>query len=198
VGARRDHEIRASPLPSTRCRAASFQASAKSPLRAPPTAPAAVSRAGHLMRAMRSPCFRDARHVQREAESTRGFRVVRRTLCRSIPFCCLLRQGSPASPQSYPAIEGKIKGAALVGGKASRNQSGTAGPQFCTTCRLLEKDAQVQRTRRHHAAEQSKQSDRCASPRAFRSFLCRVRASMIPSTPMVAAVIADHKPNSGK
>jgi hypothetical protein len=67
------------------CRRAVERVSAQSPLSGAPGAPVAVLLAGHLLMAVRSPCFRGALDAQREAESTRRPHVVPR-LAASAPF----------------------------------------------------------------------------------------------------------------
>ena len=87
---------------SPRCRAAAGRASAQSSVSAAPGAPVAVSLAGQLVTAVRAPCVRDARHVQREVESTRRFHVVRRFAkfapFRSCSFTTWLASGAAPTP----------------------------------------------------------------------------------------------------
>jgi hypothetical protein len=171
---------------SPRCRAAAGRASAQSSLSAAPGAPVAVSLAGQLVTAVRAPCVRDARHVQREVESTRRFHVVRRFAkfapFRSCSFTTWLASGAAPTPgQRGPSEgedegedegegEGKIKGNGTGRRESIEKSKRHRGAQLCTACRFLRKGPQIQRSRRHHAIEQTRQSGDCASRRAFRSF----------------------------
>jgi len=180
--------VRSSPSRSGKrpscSRAAPERASVQSPLRAALSDPVA----GQSATAMRSPCFRDARHVQREAESTHRFHVVQHlavlTPSRSRAFATQFASIAAL----LPAIEGKIEGAAPVGRKASRNQSGAAGLQFCARRRLIWKSLQVQGSLWHRAIEQPRQSDDCASQRAFGLFRLGALRSIIAT---MAFAIAD-------
>src|ERR1700730_2843789 len=81
--------------PLNRCRAGSAQSS----LSTTPSAPVAVSLADQFVTAVRSPSLRDARHVQREVESTRSFHVIRCLAAtapiRSCTFATIARVAAP-------------------------------------------------------------------------------------------------------
>ena len=178
---------------SLRCRAASERASAQSSLSAARGAPVAVLPANKLATAVRSLCFRAAGHVQREPESTRRFHVVRR-LAASAPFhsCTFTRRPASGAART-PGSEGKIKEDGTGRRKSIENSKWRGGAQLRFPCRFLRKGPQIQGSQQHHAIEHARQPGDFAARRAFRSFPCRVRPSMIRSTP-----IADHKRYSGK
>jgi hypothetical protein len=183
---------------STCNRPASERSSGQSSLCTAPSAPVAASLAGQLVTAVQSPCFRDARRAQREAESTHPFHIIRHLTaispCRSCVFPTQLASGAALRP----AIEGKIEGDGASRSESIEKSTRHSGGANLIACRFLQKGQQTQRSQRHCATEQSSRSYDCASPRAFRSFRWRVRASMIPSTPLVAAAIAGHRPNCRK
>jgi hypothetical protein len=95
---------------STCNRPASDRSSGQSSPCTAPSAPVAASLAGQLVPAVQSPCFRDARYAQREAESTHPFHIIRHPTaispCRSRVFPTQLASGAALRP----ATEGKIKG----------------------------------------------------------------------------------------
>jgi hypothetical protein len=164
---------------SPHCRAAAERVLAQSLLFTAPGAQVTASLAGQLATAVRSPCFGDARQMQREAESTCRFHVVwRRSGCAPFRSCTFtIRLASGAAPTR--GSDGKIKRDGTGPRKSIQKSTRHRGVHFCATRRLSSKGSQVQGSRWHRAIEQPQQSDDCASRRAFRPFRLQVRPSMI-------------------
>ncbi len=137
--------------------------------------------------ACRPACNGDALYGASVKLTTRSMRRSRRavfTSCagRAVPLHTVPlhpRQGSTAAPHSLPAIDSKIKGDGAGRlesiGKSKRHR----GVRFTITCGFLQKGSQIQGSQRHRTTEQPRQSEDCASRRAFRSFHCSARLSMI-------------------
>jgi hypothetical protein len=121
----------------------------------------------------------EARHVRREAESTRFFHVVRRPAA-STPFrscTCTTRLASGAAPT--PGQRGQDKRRGTSRSESIEKSTRDGGVQFCAARRFSSKGSQVQRSQWHSAVEQPQPSDDGVSLRAVRPFRFEARASII-------------------
>ena len=154
------------------------RASAQSPLRAAPCARVATSLAGQLVTVMRSPCFRGARHAQREAKPTRRFHIVRRLAASvasgSREFRPRLASGIAPAGHRRRDKRGRHH-------RAGKRQEFNAHHRSVNSsaCCFLSKGPQIQRSQWHRASQPPPGSDDCASRRAFRPFQFRARASIL-------------------
>ena len=136
------------------CNRAAFDlASAQSSACAAPGAPVAVSLARQLVTAVRSPCVRDACHLQRETDSTHHFHIcsaARGARPIAVQCVCDTARQRRCTP---PGHRGRDKRGRHH--RAGKRQEFNAhhGSVNSSACRFLSKGPQIQRSQWHRASQ---------------------------------------------